>query len=287
MNNYYFEIASMKFVIQAPFELQFGENMRPFRIDGSGFLDYGYRIGRMASDELEGSSLIAKREYFEIYQKQQKIYRRWERKDKGQVNWILLEKSKKTVEQNLLISTESIEKSPPFLGKDIMMYLGMEDIWLLHNAFLLHASCIRCREKGILFSACSGSGKSTQAELWKKYETAEILNGDRTLIRREGGRWNAYGSPLAGSSKIYCNQSAPISAIIVLSKGKENRIQKLSGKEAFISLYRETLMNTWNPEYMEAMTDLLLVASKEIPVYHLSCRPEREAVELVKQMLNI
>ena len=57
--------------------------------------------------------------------------------------------------------------------------LGLETLLLKYDGLLLHSSFIRWRGEGILFSAPSGTGKSTQADLWVKYEDAEILNGDR------------------------------------------------------------------------------------------------------------
>lgn len=273
-------------MIQSPFELHFEKNMEPFRIREGKRPAYSYRIGEAGRSELEGSRFISKRKNYGIYQSQEQTYRVWERKEKGERIRIILKKSRGETGHELLLSEGSMKNAGKFLGKDIMAYLGMEDMWLINNAFLLHASCVRYRGKGILFSACSGKGKSTQARLWEEYEGAEVLNGDRTLVRREEGKWKAYGSPLAGSSRIYRNQSAPVRGIMILTQGEENRIQKLSGKEAFIPLYRETLMNSWNPEYMEAMTDLLLAASKEIPIYHLSCRPDKESVELVKRCMT-
>ena len=59
------------------------------------------------------------------------------------------------------------------------------------------------------------------------------------------------------------------------------------GNAAFVPLYRETLMNAWNGKYMEAMTDILKDVVTNIPIYHLECRPDREAVELLKKTLKV
>ena len=144
------------------------------------------------------------------------------------------------------------------------------------------SSFISWQNNGILFTAPSGTGKSTQADLWKKYEDADIYNGDRTIIRKIDGKYYGFGSPYAGSSGIYRNESAPIKAIVVIEQGPDNVIRRLHGREAFLPLFRETLMNTWNKEYMEKMTDLLMDAACQIPVYHLSCRPDQDAVNTVK-----
>lgn len=163
-----------------------------------------------------------------------------------------------------------------------MNYLAFEDVLINHQGFILHSSFISWQNNGILFTAPSGTGKSTQADLWKKYEDADIYNGDRTIIRKIDGKYYGFGSPYAGSSGIYRNESAPIKAIVVIEQGPDNVIRRLHGREAFLPLFRETLMNTWNKEYMEKMTDLLMDAVCQIPVYHLFCRPDQDAVNTVK-----
>lgn len=174
------------------------------------------------------------------------------------------------------------EEKVLFKQINLMNYLAFEDVLINHQGFILHSSFISWQNNGILFTAPSGTGKSTQADLWKKYEDADIYNGDRTIIRKIDGKYYGFGSPYAGSSGIYRNESAPIKAIVVIEQGPDNVIRRLHGREAFLPLFRETLMNTWNKEYMEKMTDLLMDAACQIPVYHLFCRPDQDAVDTVK-----
>jgi hypothetical protein len=154
-----------------------------------------------------------------------------------------------------------------------------------HGGLLLHSSFIRVEDKAILFTAPSGTGKSTQAELWRLYENAHIINGDRGLLRFAATGWRVYGSPYAGSSGIYTNLSAPVACIVVLSQGPENRLKQLSPMAAFQHLYRGTTVPTWDTEAVEVGTVLLLKLLETVPVYHLSCRPDRDAVEVLKQVL--
>lgn len=151
------------------------------------------------------------------------------------------------------------------------------------NGFYLHSSCVSLNGQGVVFTAPSGTGKSTQADLWKQHLDAEILNGDRTIIRREEDGWKGYGSPYAGSSNIYVNRSTELRAIFVLEQGTENTIYRMSSREAFVFLYKETIQNPWNRSYVEKMMKLLEQAVKELPVYRLICRPDAEAVELAYQ----
>src|SRR5699024_19054 len=83
-------------------------------------------------------------------------------------------------------------------SRNICDLLGLERLLLSRQGLLLHASFIRWQARGILFSAPSGTGKSTQADLWVRHRGAEVINGDRAALRRSAGRWRAYGLPYAG-----------------------------------------------------------------------------------------
>ena len=160
--------------------------------------------------------------------------------------------------------------------------IGIETLLLKNDGLLLHSSFIRWNGKGILFSAPSGTGKSTQAELWEHYEGAEILNGDRAGIRCCDGEWTAFGLPIAGSSLVYKNDSAPLTGIVVLRQSSENRIGRLGQLEAFCCLYPETSVHQWHQPSAEKAATILQNLLSELPVWLLECRPDEGAVRLLK-----
>lgn len=176
------------------------------------------------------------------------------------------------------------EKYMNYAG-NLVELAALEKILLLHNGILLHASFIRWKQTGILFSAPSGTGKSTQADLWHLYENADILNGDRAGLRCPNGSWQAYGLPYAGSSGIYRNESVPLRAIVILRQAKENRIQRLHGFSSVSFLYPEVSIHRWDRKFSEKALNLLLQLLEKIPVYLLECRPDQEAVLLLKETL--
>ena len=171
-------------------------------------------------------------------------------------------------------------------ARNVITLMDLEATLLHFNSLILHSSLIRWDDSAILFSAPSGTGKSTQAELWRQYAGADILNGDRAALRQKNGVWNAYGLPYAGTSGIYRNDRAPLRAMVALRQASENSVRRLTASEAFRYLYPETMIHRWDPEYEKHATELLLGILNEIPVYLLSCRPDREAVELLKSKLE-
>lgn len=164
--------------------------------------------------------------------------------------------------------------------------IGAEQLLLQHARLLLHASFIKYKEKGILFSAPSGTGKSTQADLWKKTMGAEIINGDRVALGLCDATWTAWGIPYAGTSGIYRNESAPILTIVVLGQAKENRICRLSAAEALRYLYPEITIHQWDKNFVERVTDLLSELITAIPIFLLECVPDESAVKVLDETLS-
>lgn len=162
---------------------------------------------------------------------------------------------------------------------------NLEHMLTALGAVSLHSSFITHDGQAILFSAPSGTGKSTQAALWEQYAHAEQINGDRSVIRCVDGVWTAFGFPFAGSSGIYKNKSAPIRAIVVLRQTPENTIERLAAPEAFRLLYSETAIQRWNTQGHAAAVDLLIRLSAAVPVYRLCCTPDARAVDLLQTTL--
>ena len=159
-----------------------------------------------------------------------------------------------------------------------------ERLLLRQSALLLHSSAVLYRGKAVLFSGPSGAGKSTQARLWQEHLGAKILNGDRTVIRKMAKDFWGGGSMWSGTSGIYSPDHAPIAGIFLVEHGTENRLERL-GFDAFKPLLTQTVLNSWDPDFMDRATLLLSELMDRVPIYRLSCRPQRSAVELVCNML--
>lgn len=168
-------------------------------------------------------------------------------------------------------------------GVDLARLLGQELLFIRNQRLIIHASFIRYMGKGILFTGPSGMGKSTQAGLWERYLGAEVLNGDKTVLHIAEDRVTAWGSPYAGTSGIFRNESAPAAAIIALRQGPENTIRRLRGREALMELMPRMATAPWADQWHLKAMDLAIELVQRVPVYLLSCRPDREAVELVKR----
>lgn len=149
------------------------------------------------------------------------------------------------------------------------------------NVLLLHAAQVVYRDRGILFTAPSGTGKTTQAKLWRDVLGARIICNDRTLIRQ--GR--TFGYPVDGSDPICSGEVHSLGAVVLLSQGQENQIHRLRPAQAVAKLMPQLVMDTWSGEARETAVQQLLELAAQTPIYHLSCTPEPAAVKLLEQTL--
>lgn len=171
--------------------------------------------------------------------------------------------------------------------RELFNAMGLERLMLLHRKVILHSAFISYRGKGIVFSAPSGTGKSTQAELWRRYvRGVEIVNGDRSILGYENGHPWVYGLPLCGSSEIALNKSYPLYAVIVLRQGKQNQLRPLKGAEALGLLLSECGVSPWEKRSMEHALDVLAGIVGGLQIYEYSCLPEKAAVETLKHVLE-
>lgn len=164
--------------------------------------------------------------------------------------------------------------------------VGLHSKLLQRGAVVFHAAYIDWNGKAVLFAGHSGVGKSTQADLWVRYAGAEIINGDRALIRRKKGVWNAYGYPCCGSSDFCLNRTLPLSAIVLLEQGKENKICLLSKGQKFRALFAGSEMYLWNEKEMQYVSQIAEEIIEEIKIIKIVCRPDAEAVEVLRKELE-
>lgn len=110
------------------------------------------------------------------------------------------------------------------------------------------------------------------------------INDDKPLIRIQNGKSVVYGTPWAGKHCLHTNSQAPIKALVFLSQGKENKIEKIPSKSAFKMVFSQ-MIGGKNPSSLGKMLDLMEVFMEEVPIYHLQCTISEEAVHLVYQTI--
>lgn len=167
----------------------------------------------------------------------------------------------------------------------ILRTLPMRAIFQQFGTLFFHAAQIAVKETGILFTAPSGTGKTTQAKLWEKYRGARRICADRTLVRRLPEGWRTFGYPLDGSEPICSEEEHALGAVVLLRQGQQNQVVRLNGRHAIAALMPQMVIDGWSAEAKAREIELLANLLEEIPVYQLTCTPDETAVRCLEQRL--
>lgn len=173
-------------------------------------------------------------------------------------------------------------KDPSVFSDDYCEFIALQrklsEIFPLHNRLLFHGSALSFDGNGILFTAKSGTGKSTHAKLWREAFQNKVImiNDDKPFLHIKEEGTAIYGSPWDGKHHLNTNSSFPLKAICILSRDESNHINEISKEEAYPALYQQI----YKPENQDVMMktlslfDLLLDTVK---VFQLNCNMEKEA----------
>lgn len=150
-----------------------------------------------------------------------------------------------------------------------------------YDGFFFHSSALELDGEGYLFTALSGTGKSTHTRNWRRAfgDRVVMINDDKPLIRRINGRFYVCGTPWMGKSDIGCNRIAPIKAVFVLQRGEENRAEKISPGVVLKQLFEATLLPK-NKENMSRLLDLFHALFSDVNLFLLTCNKDVEAAQV-------
>lgn len=170
-------------------------------------------------------------------------------------------------------------------GKYLWPGIMLHYLLLRYGVLFFHASYVAHNGAGILFTAPSGTGKSTQACLWQQLRGARIVNGDKAAVR-VGETVTVHGVPFSGTSGICENVSLPLQAIVVLSQAPENTVTRLSPVQAAQSLFPNLFVDrAISQEWQLALQHALDLVAR-VPIYALACTPDEGAVIALEKALR-
>lgn len=196
-----------------------------------------------------------------------------------------------TVDIEIVSSWPRKKKDYPMLSDDDGEYLATGANFykqlLSFDGFQLHASAVVVEGRSYLFSAKSGTGKSTHTKLWmEEFDTkAYILNDDKPALRLIDGTWYAFGTPWSGKHDISVNTGVPVAGIAMLERGSVNEIRAYTGSEAVFELFFQT-NKPIEKEYRIKLLDLLDKLMTQVPVWKLKCNMEPEAAIVAYEAMS-
>lgn len=148
-----------------------------------------------------------------------------------------------------------------------------------YGGFMLHSSAVLMDGTAYLFSAPSGTGKSTHTSLWQEAfgsDKAKILNDDKPAIRVEKDGIYAFGTPWSGKTDLSINVKAKIGGICFLSRGDKNEIRRENGGAMLSKLFAQTVRPTDEAD-MDMLLKCLEITVKCVPIYSMKCTISKEA----------
>ena len=215
-------------------------------------------------------------------------------------DFLLLDKS-----TGVLVCEKDFKHAVLFLGEkcDGAAITGMRQ-FALNNAImvlyalatagldtaLFHAACVSYKGLGYLFLGKSGTGKSTHARLWLKYnEGTELFNDDNPVVRlfeKDGRKFAvAYGSPWSGKTPCYKNVKFELGGFVLLSQAPFNKISPLKGVSAYAAIMPGISGMRWDKKIADGLHQTQNGLASNVMIWHLECLPDEEAAKLCCQTI--
>lgn len=151
---------------------------------------------------------------------------------------------------------------------------------LNHNGCMLHSSAVVVDGYAYLFSADSGTGKSTHTQMWLKHfgNRAFIINDDKPALRCIDGQWYVYGTPWSGKTDLNVNIRVKLGSIVFLERSEENWIEELPIKEAIPKFLKQTIRKLSKEEKMDLVLENMEKVLTDNPIYKMGCNISDDAV---------
>lgn len=156
-----------------------------------------------------------------------------------------------------------------------------------YDILLFHGSVIAVDGEGYLFTAKSGTGKSTHTRLWREMlgERAIMVNDDKPFLRVLPDRVFVCGSPWNGKHSLGSNIDVPLKAICIVERGESNEITQISNNEAVPMLLQQSnrpLQPALLPKYLELVEKI----ANKTNFYRLKCNMDPEAALISYQTMS-
>ena len=169
----------------------------------------------------------------------------------------------------------------PAYSEYLAIYRYIATAFVDHDGFLMHGSALAFDGKGYLFTAPSGTGKSTHTRLWREVfgDRVVMVNDDKPMVTRRAGRFYLSGTPWNGKHDLDSNITVPLGGIVFLERGKENKIDPASPDRVLPLLFRQVYRPADSAHWLatiDLLNDLLAVC----PLYRLVCNMDKEAARV-------
>lgn len=169
----------------------------------------------------------------------------------------------------------------------LAVYRKIADKMIDYGTLLFHGSVVAVDGIGYLFTAKSGTGKSTHTRLWRELfgKRAVMVNDDKPLLKITNDGVIAYGTPWDGKHRLSSNIAVPLKAICILKRDKTNHIDMISKRDAYVMMIQQCYRPS-DSVGIAKMMNLVDRLGESVELYRLSCNMDRDAAKVAYQGMN-
>jgi hypothetical protein len=176
-----------------------------------------------------------------------------------------------------------VDYPAPYL-ETLAVYRKIAAEMLRYDTLLLHGAVVAVKGKAWLFTAPSGTGKTTHIRLWlSNIDGSYVVNGDKPLIHI-GEDVTVYGTPWAGKENMQRNVGVKLCGIVFLERGAENSIERTTLSQS-LPMFIQQCYRPSDKSGMEKALALIGKLGSRIPLYRLQCNMLPEAALTAFQTL--
>ena len=178
------------------------------------------------------------------------------------------------------------EHADPYL-ETLAVYRKLAQLLVQDDILLMHGAVVAVDGQAYLFTAKSGTGKTTHTRLWMRQfgDRAVMVNGDKPLLHITSEGVTVYGTPWDGKEHLSTNTSCPLKALCILTRSETNHIERISKKEALPMLCQQSY-RPCSPIGTQKMLALVDRLGSSVPLYRLGCNMEPEAALVAYHGMN-
>ena len=187
--------------------------------------------------------------------------------------------SVETTEEKIDAEIASVDFNPPRgYAECICLYREIAEKLPTYNRCVFHGAVIEYEGRGFLFTAPSGTGKTTHIRPWKKCfgDKVNIVNGDKPILNIGNDGVVAYSTPYAGKEGYQNHSSVALCGICLIKRGEENRIERVNPGQYLTDIIKQIYM-PFAPEQSIKTLELLDNILSKVPMYVLHCNISEEA----------
>ena len=169
----------------------------------------------------------------------------------------------------------------PQIGEFVCLYREIAERLPDFDRFVLHGATIQEAGRACIFTAKSGTGKSTHVRLWmERYgERVRIVNGDKPILWKREDGWYACGTPWCGKEGLTSTDCVRVAGLCLLERAQENTIRRAEKSELIQAIFHQIYRPKDEGRLLRFLTlfdDFL----QSVPVWKLGCNMEPEAAEI-------